>query len=58
MPQAKIILKDMMFNRKKVTFLAEWIKKVHNIFKTEDFINEVVNKFPELELKQRIFHIN
>ena len=57
MLKEKIILKDMMFNRKKVSILSWFIKNVYYEFKEEDFINEIVEKFPELELKQRIHHM-
>lgn len=57
MPKEKIILKDMMFNKKKVSILSWFIINVYSEFKEEDFINEVLKKFPELELKQRIYHM-
>lgn len=50
----KFSLKDHLFNKLKVEKLALEIKKVDPEFKTKDFIEQVVNKFPELELKQRI----
>lgn len=50
----KFSLKDELFNKEKVTGLANRIKEVYPEFKTRAFINRVVKKFPELELKERI----
>jgi 3-methyladenine DNA glycosylase AlkC len=50
-------LKDQLFNKDKVTFLAAQFAGVYPSFKTEEFIETVIIKFPELELKQRIEHI-
>jgi len=47
-------LKDQLFNREKVTKLAHELKKAHSEFKADHFIDEVCNKFPDLELKDRI----
>lgn len=57
MPQEKIILKDMMFNRTKVSILSGYIKHVYPDFDEQGYINQTVEKFPELELKERIHHM-
>ena len=50
----KIFLKDILFNKIKVEQIAGEIYHVHPSFKKNEFVNEVVNKFPALELKARI----
>ena len=57
MPQEKIILKDIMFNKQKVLDFARKITAVYSDFEEEKYTEEVVKKFPELELKQRIHHM-
>jgi 3-methyladenine DNA glycosylase AlkC len=54
----KFSLKDALFNPTKVTLLATQIQQVFPSFQKEQFINTVISKFPELELKQRITHIS
>jgi 3-methyladenine DNA glycosylase AlkC len=53
-PSAKFSLKDFLFNQEKVTKIANELAAVYPAFATERFINTVVGRFPELELKQRI----
>lgn len=50
----KFSLKDHLFNREKVTYIAGNISEVFPEFKTTEFIESIVSKFPTLELKQRI----
>lgn len=50
-------LKDALFNAEKVHKIALEIKAVHSDFKEEVFEEEVLSKFPVLELKERIYHI-
>lgn len=50
-------LKDQLFNKEKVTGLAHRIKKAWPAFNDKKFIHDVVKKFPELELKERIVWI-
>ena len=50
-------LKDQLFNPEKVDWLADQISGVHPEFAAADFHRDVVGKFPELELKERIVHI-
>jgi hypothetical protein len=50
-------LKDHLFNLPKVTQLANEIQQVFPSFQKEAFIQSVLSKFPELELKQRMSHI-
>ena len=50
-------LKDQLFNRVKVEYIAECISAVYSNFLQKDFIEEVLTVFPILELKERITHI-
>lgn len=50
-------LKDQLFNVTKVTRLAHEISQVVPDFPEEAFISRCIEKFPELELKERISHI-
>ncbi len=50
----KFSLKDFLFNKNKVSQLASEVKNVYPEFAEESFIDEVMIKFPELELKARI----
>jgi len=51
-------LKDQLFNKQKVEYISGLIKNVYPDFLSLDFEKEVLEKFPELELKQRISHIS
>ena len=53
----KFSLKNELFNPKKVNQIASEIKAVYADFEQEKFEKEVTEKFPELELKERIAHI-
>jgi len=53
----KFSLKDELFNPKKVHQIASEIKAVHEAFEQEKLEVEVTEKFPTLELKERIAHI-
>ena len=53
----KYSLKDELFNQEKVEKLAQEIEEVYLSFKSSEFTKEVVEKFPTLELKERIYHI-
>ena len=53
----KFSLKDELFNPKKVNLIACEIEQVYSSFPKELFEKEVVEKFPKLELKERIDHI-
>lgn len=57
MENKKFSLKDELFNQDKVEFIANNISQVYGDFDKNAFIKETIQKFPELELKQRIFHI-
>lgn len=50
----KFSLKDALFNQVRVEYLADLLVAVDTKFNKKDFVNEVVGKFPELELKDRI----
>ena len=50
----KVLLKDILFNKTRVEQIAQEIHRVHPSFKITKFVADVVNKFPELELKARI----
>lgn len=51
-------LKDHLFNPKKIGKLADSIAYVYSDFEQEAFEKSVLEKFPELELKQRIVWIS
>ena len=53
----KFLLKDTLFNPEKVGKIADEIASVYNPFEKEHFTTEVLASFPELELKERIYHI-
>jgi len=53
----KFSLKDHLFNKKKVTHLANEIMKAYSAFEKDRFVKQVVKKFPKLELKARVEHI-
>jgi len=53
----KFSLKDELFNPQKVEKLANEITKVYPAFKDTNFTKGVLEKFPNLELKERIYHI-
>lgn len=57
MSEEKFSLKDHLFNPPKIEGIATEIQSVHPEFEKEKFVAEVVEKFPELELKERIYHI-
>jgi 3-methyladenine DNA glycosylase AlkC len=50
----KFSLKDALFNESRVTYLADLFLTVDTQFPKKEFIKEVLEKFPELELKARI----
>jgi len=58
METEKVSLKDMLFNAMKITKIAGDIHRVYPDFKRKEFIQDVLSKLPELELKQRINHIS
>jgi 3-methyladenine DNA glycosylase AlkC len=51
---AKLLLKDLLFNREKVEKIANEITQVYPAFDTNGFVAEVLAQFPTLELKARI----
>jgi 3-methyladenine DNA glycosylase AlkC len=53
----KFSLKDDLFNAQKVGKIALEIHNVYPAFNIDTFKKEVVGAFPELELKERIYHI-
>jgi len=57
MEKEKFSLKDHLFNASKVEKIAGEIQNVFPTFFTQQFIAEVIEKFPVLELKARIEHI-
>lgn len=52
--QEKFSLKDHLFNKDSVSYLADLFVAVDTSFNKKKFVSEVVGKFPELELKARI----
>lgn len=47
-------LKDQLFNEAKVSAMAKRIEAVYPKFKTRKYIQEAVEQFPQLELKERM----
>jgi 3-methyladenine DNA glycosylase AlkC len=58
MQKDKFSLKDQLFNEGKITKIAGDIQRVYPDFKREEFVHDVLKKFAELELKQRINQIS
>lgn len=54
MTQEKFSLKDHLFNQAKIEKIADELQAVYPKFSKHDFVQTVVSKFPDLELKQRI----
>lgn len=54
----KFSLKDELFNAHKVEKIAKEIENVYDTFEISAFVADVLVKFPELELKERIYHIS
>ncbi len=50
----KFSLKDQLFNKQKVSYLASRIKNVYPQFEEQQFNAQILQQFPALELKQRI----
>jgi 3-methyladenine DNA glycosylase AlkC len=55
--KAKIVLKDILFNQAKFALIASQIKAVYADFSCDDFIDEILKNYQNLELKQRILLI-
>lgn len=55
--EEKFVLKDFLFSPEKVQAVSERIKEVFPEFDEKNFKKDIVEKFPELELKQRISHM-
>jgi 3-methyladenine DNA glycosylase AlkC len=53
----KFSLKDVLYNSEKVSKIATEIKTVYPDFEQEAFENDVLTLFPDLELKERMYHI-
>ena len=53
----KFSLKDELYNPQKVEMIAKEIKEVYPSFEADKFSKETLEKFPTLELKERIYHI-
>jgi hypothetical protein len=56
--QQKILLKDQLFNKEKVDYLANIVKNNYTHFDEKSFKIDVLSEFNNLELKQRIKHIS
>lgn len=54
----KPLLKDLLFNEAKVKQVADEIRCVYPYFDQSDFTKSIVQKFPQLELKERIAWIS
>jgi len=53
----KFSLKDELYNPQKIDMIAKEIKEAYPAFELEKFSKETLDKFPILELKERIYHI-
>ena len=53
----KFSLKDQLFNKEKVEYLAGLIKNAYPNFDKNSFVNDTLAEFPNLELMERIFWI-
>lgn len=53
----KFSLKDHLFNRDRVQFLADLFVATDDSFDAKRFVRDTTGKFPKLELKERIGHI-
>ena len=53
----KFSLKDHLFNKSTVRYLANQFQQSNPTFPDRKFVSRVLKSFPELELKQRIAHI-
>ena len=53
----KFSLKDALFNQEKVHKISVEIASVYNDFNAKVFEEEVLHLFPELELKERMYHM-
>lgn len=53
----KNLLKDQLFNKENVKYLAHLIKNVYPKLNQAKFEKNILKKFPELELKERIYWI-
>lgn len=57
MEEKRPLLKDELFNAKRVHKIASEIKAVYPLFEQERFESDVNAGFPQLELKERMVHI-
>ncbi|MBT4604318.1 DNA alkylation repair protein [archaeon] len=53
----KLILKDKLFHKDNVNYLAKLILGAHDSFDAKAFELDVLRRFPELELKERMYWI-
>jgi 3-methyladenine DNA glycosylase AlkC len=53
----KFSLKDELYNSKKIEKIALEIKEVYAPFDVAHFTKEILEAFPKLELKERMYHI-
>lgn len=58
MPEANKALKDELFNIKTISFLSNCIKSVYSSLDEDEFINDIITPFDNLELKERIYWIS
>ncbi len=52
--QPSFLLKDMLFSKQKVVYLAELLNAVQNDFNNDQFIKQSLDAFVSLELKERM----
>ncbi len=53
----KLLLKDILVNKKKIQLLSVVLKKAYPTLDQKKFEKDIVKKFPQLELKERIHWI-
>lgn len=57
MPKEQFSLKDHLFNAQKIHKIALEIHAVYSEFRTTEFEKQVVSRFPELELMERLYWV-
>ncbi len=53
----KFSLKDALYNPEKISMISQEIKEVYPSFEALKFTQAVLDPFPKLELKERMYHI-
>lgn len=56
--EKKFSLKDDLFNKKQIQYLSGLIEKAHPKLNKPEFEKDILSKFPDLELMERIYWIS